>query len=130
MTASRKEPLPPDLWCAGPILEAVQRARVFADSKDFVDSPLRPEISHEEVSPSTARRPVRAGASSTCQCSVRSQEGAHRPSPAPSTKALAVPLLPRAPASTARLPFCLPQAFSRSAYIPPSHVQASHASAM
>jgi hypothetical protein len=42
---------PADLWCAGPILEAVQRARIFPDSKDFVDSPLRPEVSYEEVSP-------------------------------------------------------------------------------
>eukprot|EP00966_Prymnesium_polylepis_P299967 6931918-Prymnesium_polylepis.1 len=30
----------PSIWCSGPILEAVQSARIFNDSKDFVDSPL------------------------------------------------------------------------------------------
>lgn len=129
MTASRKEPLPPDLWCAGPILEAVQRARVFADSKDFVDSPLRPEISHEEVSPSTARRPVRAGASITCQVSVRSQEGAHRPSPAPSTRVCQCLSSRAHPPRHPDFPFICRKP-SRSVYIPPSYVQASHASAM
>jgi len=33
--------LPPSLWHDGPILAAVQQAGLFADSKDFVDSPLR-----------------------------------------------------------------------------------------
>ena len=30
----------PEIWCSGPILEAVQRANIFADCKHFVDSPL------------------------------------------------------------------------------------------
>ena len=38
-----------DLWCSGPILEAVQRAVVFKDSKDFVDSPLREGLTQEDV---------------------------------------------------------------------------------
>ncbi|KAL3908685.1 MAG: hypothetical protein SGPRY_009703, partial [Prymnesium sp.] len=32
--------LPACVWCSGPILQAVQAAGLFADSKDFVDSPL------------------------------------------------------------------------------------------
>ena len=31
---------PREIWCSGPILEAVQSARLFPDSKTFVDSPL------------------------------------------------------------------------------------------
>ena len=31
---------PPDLWCSGPLLRAVQRLRLFEDSKHFVDMPL------------------------------------------------------------------------------------------
>ncbi len=30
----------PSLWCAGPIIAAVQSARIFNDSKDFVDAAL------------------------------------------------------------------------------------------
>ena len=30
----------PEIWRSGPILRAVQSARLFNDSKDFVDSPL------------------------------------------------------------------------------------------
>jgi hypothetical protein len=66
----------PDLWCAGPILEAVQRARVFADSKDFVDSPLRPEVSHDEVSPSAPTAANASPSSRTRPGSLLSQEGA------------------------------------------------------
>ena len=29
-----------EIWRSGPILEAVQSARLYADSKDFVDAPL------------------------------------------------------------------------------------------
>ena len=30
----------PEIWCSGPILQAVQTAKLFEDSKDFVDCPL------------------------------------------------------------------------------------------
>ena len=29
-----------EIWCSGPILQAVQTAKLFEDSKDFVDCPL------------------------------------------------------------------------------------------
>jgi hypothetical protein len=31
-----------DLYCDGPILAAVQRANLWPDCKDFVDTPLKP----------------------------------------------------------------------------------------
>jgi len=58
-------PYATDLWCAGPILEAVQRAMVFEDSKDFVDSPLRAGVSQEEVGSILAASPLAARAPDT-----------------------------------------------------------------
>ena len=49
------------VYCGGRLLDAVQRARLFDDSKTFVDMPLKPGVSPEAALGAFAALPDGAG---------------------------------------------------------------------